>query len=330
MTKLWFFAGILVVAACAKSSGETGQESGMDGTSRDASGRDAAAYVQGDDGGGGACDFNVKVGDYTAAGSEFIFDIDTFAASPETTPIGGPGLISALGGDINATNYPWIVRIPTCSGLGCLDRNEYLAQIFNDSDTALTLSVGMPYSVLATGADVTVEDQKSIAAWLNGQLGSERVLVAPSVMPNDMLSMQLSRMERLAAAGNLVAWHTAPPWLSFARDEGYWLDNNDSGAGGGPEMIQKGIELGIPIFLVHKGMPRSSFFSPTYTNPKDVGPAARRFPNASFIILHSAFEHGLNNGETSRPDGTDQGWGEDKGQWPEGPYNEQDSGVQAQ
>jgi hypothetical protein len=68
----------------------------------------------------------------------------------------------------------------------------------------------------------------------------------------------------------------------------------------GPRMIQKGIELGSPIFCIHKGFPLTSF-SPVYTNPKDVGPAANMFPMAHLVIYHSAFEHGLASGGTTEP-----------------------------
>jgi hypothetical protein len=103
-------------------------------------------------------------------------------------------------------------------------------------------------------------------------------------------------------------------------DSGYWLDQDV-----GPTMIQKGLDLNSPIFCIHKGFPLNGF-SPTYTNPKDVGPAAVMFPNAYLVIYHSAFEHGLAAGDTTQPDNTmptlDVGWGAGVGQWPEGPYDE--------
>jgi hypothetical protein len=99
---------------------------------------------------------------------------------------------------------------------------------------------------------------------------------------------------------------------------GYWLD--------GPEadmMIKEGVKLGSPIFCIHKGFPLDSF-SPTYTDPKDVGPAAVLHPDAYLVIYHSAFEHGLASGDSSSPAlGADVGWGPDYGKWPEGPYNEE-------
>jgi hypothetical protein len=113
-------------------------------------------------------------------------------------------------------------------------------------------------------------------------------------------------------------WKTYPPWTgSNAAGIGYWLDGPE-----GQAMLSKGVELGSPIFCIHKGFPLSSF-SPTYTDPKDVGPAAKMFPGAHFVIYHSAFEHGLQSGDSTAPFmSTETAWGPGVGQWPEGPYDE--------
>jgi hypothetical protein len=103
----------------------------------------------------------------------------------------------------------------------------------------------------------------------------------------------------------------------------------------GPKMIERGLKLGAPIFCIHKGFPLTGF-SPTYTNPRDVGPAANMFPDAYLVIYHSAFEHGLAAGGTTRP--TEMASAENYcttqvqrmgGMWPEGEYNEEDTDVQA-
>jgi len=113
-------------------------------------------------------------------------------------------------------------------------------------------------------------------------------------------------------------WKTYPPWTGAgSTGEGYWLDGD-----AGQAMLAEGVKLGSPIFCIHKGFPLSSF-SPTYTDPKDVGPAAKMFPGAHFVIYHSSFEHGLASGDSTSPAVmSDVGWGAGVGQWPEGPYDE--------
>lgn len=268
----------------------------------------------------GNCGFDVDIDAYTATGSEFIFDVATTMANEPACVIACTW-VDPIGG-VDVERFPWLERTQGCSAFTCTSKQEYLAHIFERSDTALTMLHGIAYAVGKDGtaglAVLSSEDQRAFVDDINTQLGARRVLMAPSVMPNDRIDVQLARMQRLAAEGGVSAWHTVTAWGPgrLPLPSGYWLDQDV-----GPVMIQKGIDLGVPIFLVHKGMPYPEL-SPTYTNPIDVGPAAARFPEATFVILHAAFEHGLGPGEQSDPDGSDHGWGAQFGVWPEGPYDE--------
>jgi len=53
-------------------------------------------------------------------------------------------------------------------------------------------------------------------------------------------------------------------------------------------VIEKGIKMGVPLFCVHKGLQIGGFFDPVYNYPDDVGPTAKAYPNANFVIYHSA------------------------------------------
>jgi hypothetical protein len=161
-----------------------------------------------------------------------------------------------------------------------------------------------------------------------------RLLSHCMVMPNDRIDVQLAMMDRTASS--YTHWKTYPPWgpRTGPLPEGYWLDGMDDPDMVGPRMIERGLQLGAPIFCIHKGFPLSSF-SPTYTNPRDVGPAANMFPEAYLVIYHSAYEHGLAAGGTTRPMETpsadtycDMAMQRAGGMWPEGPYDENDAEVQ--
>ncbi len=260
----------------------------------------------------------------------FVLDISTQAASPETNPLGATGLSQFLS-QFNSTRFPWIERTVGTSGVRQIDRAEYAAQVLTGSDTNVAVLTGFPYSVGADGAGadgfaaLTNEDVLDVERTLSQQ-HPDRVLTACAVMPNDRTDLQLEMMEQRASQCHL--WYTVPPWSPVAN-AGYFLD-----AGVGPQMIQQGLDLGRPIFLVWKGMPLSGFSS-THTDPQDVGPAARLFPSATFVILHSAFEHGFAAGDNSDPEGAFSGDACDGtqrvgGQWPEGPYDEVDPTVMAE
>jgi predicted TIM-barrel fold metal-dependent hydrolase len=262
-------------------------------------------------------------------GNELIIDMQSHFASPETNPMGAAGLSSFIG-QINNTRFPWIERTPGCTGPACLDRKEYADQFFMNSDTTIGVLSGISYSLgtngMGSGGIVALsnEDLLDGAKTLVSKY-PKRMLTHCMVMPNDRIDIQLAMMER--NAGTYDNWKTYPPWAP-QRDGGYWLDQ-----GVGPMMIQKGLDLNSPIFCIHKGFPLSGF-SPTYTNPKDVGPAATMFPAAYFVIYHSAFEHGLAAGDSTMADVSnpmaDVGWGPGVGKYPEGPYDEDDMEVQKQ
>ena len=96
----------------------------------------------------------------------------------------------------------------------------------------------------------------------------------------------------------MSAWKLYPVW--GPRGVGYRLDDDL-----GTRTIAAGLAAGVPLFAVHKGLPLAGM-APEYTRPGDVGPAARRFPQATFLVYHSGFEG------------------------PEGPYDpEADRGVDA-
>ncbi|MDD9937717.1 MAG: hypothetical protein OXT09_29165 [Myxococcales bacterium] len=297
-------------------------------------------------GGGSAGGFNVPEGacvdpdmadaSLGSGGDELIIDMQSHFASPETNPLGAAGL-SQFVGQINEQRYPWIERTPGCMASACFDRTEYVDQIFLGSDTTIGVLSGISYSLGPNGmgaggfAALTNEDLIDGVAWLENQFPG-RMLSHAMVMPNDRLDVQLAMMDRLA--DTYTNWKTYPPWSPVANG-GYWLDQGE-----GPTMLQRGIDLNSPIFCIHKGFPLNSF-SPTYTNPQDVGPAARMFPGAFFVIYHSGFEHGLAAGQSTMP-GYDPNadasrWSQyynsaiqnEVGVWPEGPYDEMDTALQA-
>jgi predicted TIM-barrel fold metal-dependent hydrolase len=257
-------------------------------------------------------------------GNELIIDMQSHFANTTTNQLGAT-LLQTFVGQINNERYPWIKRTPGCetmyNGAACYDQQEYVDQIFMGSDTTIGVLSGISYSLAADGSD------NALAVLTNTDLlaGAQelemayprRMLTHCMVMPNDRLDVQLAMMER--NAGTYDNWKTYPPW-SPQQGGGYWLDQDV-----GPTMIQKGLDLNSPIFCIHKGFPLDTF-SPTYTNPRDVGPAANMFPAAYLVIYHSAFEHGLAAGETTQPDinnpMADVGWGPGVGQWPEGVYDE--------
>jgi predicted TIM-barrel fold metal-dependent hydrolase len=92
-----------------------------------------------------------------------------------------------------------------------------------------------------------------------------------------------------------VGWKCYPPASTGGGP--WWLDGEI-----GERFISKALELGDPLICAHKGFALPGF-DEEYCDPKDVGPAAAKFPNAIFIIYHSAFSSAAAEGAYD-PEGT--------------------------
>ena len=277
-----------------------------------------------------AC-YDPDVADQVMGGNnELVIDMQSHFATPETNPVGAMAL-SAFIGSITPERFPWLVRTPGVVDSGRYDRAEYINQILMGSPTTIGVLSGISYGVGEDGTNargfavLTNEDLLGGADYLNEQYPG-RILKHCMVMPNDRIEVQLEMMER--NADSYHNWKTYPPFQ--ANGSGYWLHEDV-----GPMMIQKGLDLGLPIFCVHKGFPLSGF-SAEHCSPKDIGPAARMFPDARIVVYHSGFENGMAAGESSHPGvtwtgevcGDNQNELTGAGMWPEGPYDEQDEEVQ--
>jgi predicted TIM-barrel fold metal-dependent hydrolase len=265
----------------------------------------------------------LNLAEFLVPGQELIVDVDVHASNTQTNPLGAAALVSYLAA---LGSFPWIERSPGCSDAACFDQDELEAQVLANSDTHSIVLGGISYSLGSNGAGtsgfaaLSNEDLFAMADGFDTDHAG-RTLRTASVMPNDRIAIQLTMMERLA--DEVVAWRTTTGWSPNASG-GYFLDDMI-----GEQMIEQGLALGVPVFLVEKGMPMGGY-SPTYTDPRDVGPTAAAYPAAKLVVLHAAFEHGMAAGQTSRPDGSmDFGWGAGVGEWPEGPYDADDVDVQA-
>ncbi|HMI91220.1 MAG TPA: hypothetical protein VK509_07640 [Polyangiales bacterium] len=316
------------------SGGPGGSSSGASGSS---GGSNSGGMGGSSSGGGGTGGFNVPPDAGTdeemacmalgMKGNELVIDMQSHFANTDTNPLGGE-LLKGFISPINKMRFPWISRVMGCDPgdapeASCYNQVAYIEQVLMGSDTTIGVLSGISYGLAADGTDNGAFAVLSNTDLLAGAKAFEqqfpgRMLTHAMVMPNDRLDVQLAMMDRVA--NDYTNWKTYPPWTtSGSTGVGYWLDQDV-----GPKMLERGLKLNSPIFCIHKGFPLNSF-SPTYTNPKDVGPAATMFPTARFVIYHSSFEHGFASGASSEPVGAaadEMRWGMGSGPWPEGPYSE--------
>ena len=177
----------------------------------------------------------------------------------------------------------------------CFGREEYVRLMFLESDTTVAVLSGLPAVDDANNPITNSElaEAKAIVDALAGD--SERLINHHMVLPNQMgasgVQAQLEAMERtLQVYGKVGAWKCYPAWApentESVANGGWFLDDPATGL----KVVQKGLELGVGTFCIHKGLPIPAF-STKYNDPVDIGRVAKLFPEAKFVIYHSAFGH---------------------------------------
>lgn len=167
------------------------------------------------------------------------------------------------------------------SYLNCLSADEFIKDVFFDSDTDIMVLSFVP-STRET-EPVTIEDAhetRNIVAQLDG---SKRLMIHGRVNPNQ--DGDLEAMDELAANWDICAFKT---YTQFGPGGiGFWLHEDP-----GLAMIERARSLGVRNICIHKGLP----FGPRsieHSRCDDVGVVARQYPDMNFLIYHSGFDNSV-------------------------------------
>ena len=234
--------------------------------------------------------FDEKAACAAISGDEFIFDIQTHFFEPDgewtrTNP-GYVGIIRSIAGpDFGMDHYLDVLFcqsdtkmavLSTWPGVLCSDA----AKEFYMTDTP---SCGLPMSTEGAAASRDV---------INQMANSQRVLSHAMILPNDPGGVENQKriMEAVRCSSGVAAWKLYPAW--GPRGVGFYVDDPEIGI----PIIEKGLELGVGIFCIHKGLPIPGF-DIEHNLPIDIGPVARAYPKAKFIIYHSAINAGMSRYE---------------------------------
>ncbi len=181
--------------------------------------------------------------------------------------------------------------------LECLGFERYVDLIFLSSDTTMSVLSGFPAPLCADGITegcgnlLSTEGIARSRDVVNMSAGSQRMLNHFNLAPNDNLPAQLARMEQLQGELKVVGgWKMYPAWAPTVGDingglsgpPGYTMDDPNVAI----PVIEKGLELGVNVFCVHKG-PELPGFDPVFNDAADMGRVAKMFPEAKFVIYHS-------------------------------------------
>jgi hypothetical protein len=210
---------------------------------------------------------------------EFIFDVHTHHVVPAGPWVrNAPETVGLILGMLPAgcTDDPL---------LDCVDRAAYLHDLFLASDTTMAMLTDVPNSG-PSNAPVpfpqALASQQIMADLTHG--GARRLLIQNVVAPNvGPLSGCLDEMTAAAESGRVAAFKVYTAWSPTSQ--GYSLESSTIGL----PTVQHAHDLGVKVFVAHKGLPLVNF-DPAFNHPEDVVALSRLFPDMDFVVYHAAWD----------------------------------------
>lgn len=217
--------------------------------------------------------------EHALSGSEFIFDVHTHHVIP-----GGPWVQNAP----ETTSLVLSMLPPGCTDtplLDCVDRANYLHDVFLASDTTIAVLTDVPNSG-PSNAPIPFADAlgtKEITAGLTHG-GASRLLVENIIAPNvGPVAATLDEMTSAVEQGPPVAFKVYTAWSPSGQ--GYSLEDPTVGL----PTVQHAHDLGVKVFVAHKGLPLVNF-DPAFNGPDDMVAVSRQLVDMQFVIYHAAWD----------------------------------------
>ena len=227
-------------------------------------------------------------------GDEFIFDVQGHYVDPteawlKVAPEGSFSFAPKTRCALNDGKSPR-------SHLACLTSEEFIKDVFLDSDTDMMVLSFVPSP--RDASPLEIESAGAVRAIVDRMEGNHRLMIHGRVNPNQPGDVE--DMARLRDQFRVSAWKTYTQWGPDGN--GFFL-NDDIGI----RFIEEARRLGVKVICVHKGLP---FGQKSYEHSQcsDIGPVAKMFPDVSFLIYHSGFVHTVEErafGENANGDGID-------------------------
>ena len=180
--------------------------------------------------------------------------------------------------------------------------DNYIRRLLCDSDTTMVALTSWPgITCTATrkiGCGLPLSNAHMIESRdkINAMSGnSQRVVSHVQILPQDPsgIEEQLRIMEEFYCMHGAAAFKLYPGFKP-----GFKLDDEN-----GQKVLQRGLELGLKLFCIHKGLPIGNFFSADGNYPDDIGPMAVKYPEAKLVIYHSAIYAGHEASSQAPPEG---------------------------
>jgi hypothetical protein len=210
---------------------------------------------------------------------EFIFDVHTHHVVPagpwvQTAPETAGLVLSMLPPDCTDADR-----------LDCVDRANYLHDLFLASDTTVAVLTDVPNSGPSNAPipfPEALSTQHITAGLTHG--GASRVLVENIISPNvGPVGATLDDMTSAVETGPPAAFKVYTAWSPSGQ--GYSLLDPVIGL----PTVQHAHDLGVKVFVAHKGLPLVNF-DPAFNHPDDIVAVSRQFPDMGFLVYHAAWD----------------------------------------
>jgi uncharacterized protein len=214
-----------------------------------------------------------------AGNGEFIFDVHTHHVIPS-----GPWVQNAP----ETVNLVLGMLPSDCTDtprLDCADRATYLHDLFLASDTTVAILTDVPNSG-PSNAPIPFAEALSTQQIIDGLVhgGASRLLVENVIAPNvGPLGSTLDEMSNVVQSGKPAAFKVYTAWSPSGQ--GFSLQDPSIGL----PTVQHAHDLGVRIFVAHKGLPLVNF-DPAYNHPEDIVAVSRLFPDMEFMVYHAAWD----------------------------------------
>jgi len=159
---------------------------------------------------------------------------------------------------------------------------NYIKEIFLDSDTAIAVISGIPS--LTEASNILPPDKMAETRDIINRLTASERLVAHGLVTPNKGPRDLDEMRRQATQLKISAWK-GYTGLPFGDPPKPWRVDDEKVA---YPMLEASRRLGIKNICLHKGLPLQGGVE-EYWHPRDLERAAKDFPDLNFIVYHSAF-----------------------------------------
>ncbi len=169
--------------------------------------------------------------------------------------------------------------------LDCVDRAAYLHDLFLASDTTVAMLTDVPNSG-PSNAPIpfasALDTQQITGSLVRG--GASRLLVENVIAPNvGPIQSTLDEMSNAVESGPPAAFKVYTAWSPDGQ--GFSLTDPTIGL----PTVQHAQDLGVKVFVAHKGLPLVNF-EPSFNHPDDIVALSRMFPEMNFVVYHAAWD----------------------------------------